>query len=142
MHRAAFFPLALSLFAPLLFAADRSLSVGVPDHVTAAGIIHEMNLARQNPALYATFVEEMRRNYSGGICLLPGNIHLRTREGVHALDDAIHFLHRAKPQPPLALSPGLCLAAVIIVASRLAVQWDITAAMAAILEIESVAMAW
>ncbi len=111
MHRAAFFPLALSLFAPLLFAADRSLSVGVPDHVTAAGIIHEMNLARQNPALYATFVEEMRRNYSGGICLLPGNIRLRTREGVHALDDAIHFLHRAKPQPPLAVSPGLCLAA-------------------------------
>src|SRR5437588_4677394 len=36
---------------------------------------------------------------------------LRTQEGTRALDDAIRFLNRAKPQPPLALSPGLCLAA-------------------------------
>jgi uncharacterized protein YkwD len=43
--------------------------------------------------------------------LLPGNVRLHTHEGVRALDDAIRFLHRAKPQPPLALSPGLCLAA-------------------------------
>ena len=34
-----------------------------------------------------------------------------THEGVRALDEAIQFLRRAKPQPPLALSPGLCLAA-------------------------------
>jgi len=51
------------------------------------------------------------RNYSGGVCLLPGNVRLHTHEGVRALDDAIRFLHRAKPKPPLALSPGLCLAA-------------------------------
>jgi uncharacterized protein YkwD len=43
--------------------------------------------------------------------LLPGNVRMRTHEGVRALDDAIRFLRRAKPQPPLALSPGLCLAA-------------------------------
>jgi uncharacterized protein YkwD len=104
-------PLAYSLFASPLFAADPSSSAIAADRVTAAAIIHEMNLARQNPALYATFVEQTRRNYSGGICLLPGNVRLRTREGVRALDDAIKFLHRAKPHPPLALSPGLCLAA-------------------------------
>jgi uncharacterized protein YkwD len=113
MRLPAFLALACSLAAPLLFAAGPSWSaaVPVPVHVTAAVIIHEMNLARQNPALYATFVEEMRRNYSGRVCLLPGNVRMRTHEGVRALDDAIQFLRRAKPQPPLALSPGLCLAA-------------------------------
>ena len=104
-------PIAYSLFAPLLFAADPSASAAIPDHVTAAVIIHEMNLARQNPALYATLLEQRRQNYCGGVHLLPGNVRLRTHEGTRALDDAIRFLRRAKPQPPLALSPGLCLAA-------------------------------
>jgi len=104
-------PIAYSLFAPLLFAADSSASAAVPDHVTAAAIIHEMNLARQGPAFYATLLEQRRQNYCGGVYLLPGNVRLRTHEGIRALDDAIRFLNRAKPQPPLALSPGLCLAA-------------------------------
>jgi uncharacterized protein YkwD len=111
MRLPVFLPLAFSLFVPLLFAADPGSSAATPDHVTAAAIIHEMNLARQNPALYATFVEQTRQNYSGGVCLLPGNVRLRTHEGLRALDDAIQFLRRAKPQPPLVLSPGLCLAA-------------------------------
>lgn len=111
MRLPVFLSLTLSLFAPLLFAADPGSSTAVPDHVSAAAIIHEMNLARQNPALYATFVEQTRQNYSGGVCLLPGNVRMRTHEGVRALDDAIQFLRRAKPKPPLALSPGLCLAA-------------------------------
>ena len=103
--------LTYSLFAPLLFAADSGALATVPDRVTAVAIIHEMNLARQNPTLYATFVEQTRQNYSGHVCLLPGNLRLCTHEGVRALDEAIQFLRRAKPQPPLALSPGLCLAA-------------------------------
>jgi hypothetical protein len=139
MRLPVFLPLAFSLFAPLLFAADPGSSAATPDHVTAAAIIHEMNLARQNPALYATFVEQTRQNYSGGVCLLPGNVRLRTHEGLRALDDAIQFLRRAKPQPPLVLSPGLCLAAADHCREQ-AVQSDITAAMVAILEIESVAM--
>jgi uncharacterized protein YkwD len=109
--RPLFLPLAYSLFAPLLFAVDPSAPAVVPDHVTAAAIIHEINVARQNPAIYATFIEQARQNYSGNVCSMPGNVRLRTHEGVRALDDAIRFLHRAKPQPPLALSPGLCLAA-------------------------------
>jgi uncharacterized protein YkwD len=111
MRLPAFLSLVCSLFGPLFFSADTSSAAALPAHVTAEAIIHEMNLARQNPALYATFVEEMRWNYSGGVCLLPDSVRIRTHEGVHALDDAIHFLRRAKPQPPLALSPGLCLAA-------------------------------
>jgi uncharacterized protein YkwD len=111
MRLPLFLRLTCSLFAPLLFAVDPSASAVVPDHVTAEAIVHEMNRARQNPAFYATFIEQTRQNYSGDVCLMPGNVRLRTNEGVRALDDAIQFLRRAKPQPPLALSPGLCLAA-------------------------------
>ena len=104
-------PIVYSLVVPFLFAADTSSSAAIPDSVTAAAIIHEMNLARQNPALYATLLEQRRQNYCGGVYLLPGNVRLRTHEGIRALDDAIRFLNRAKPVPPLTLSPGLCLAA-------------------------------
>jgi len=104
-------PIVYSLVAPSLFAADPTLLAAIPDRVTGAAIIHELNLARQNPALYATLLEQRRQNYSGGVYLLPGNVRLRTHEGIRALDDAIRFLHGAKPQPPLTFSPGLCLAA-------------------------------
>jgi hypothetical protein len=79
-------PIAYPLFAPLLFAADPSA-----DHVTAAAVIDEMNLARQSPALYATLLEQRRQNYCGGVYLFPGNVCLRTHEGIRALDDAIPF---------------------------------------------------
>ena len=85
---------------------------------------------------------QRRQNYCGHVYLLPGNVRLRTQEGTRALDDAIRFLHNTKPRPPLALSPGLCLAAADHCREQLAVQRDITATMAVIPGIESVAMAW
>jgi uncharacterized protein YkwD len=111
MRLAILLPIVYLLFTPFSFAADARLAAAIPGCVTAAAIIHEMNLARQNPTLYATLLEQRRPNYCGGVYLLPGNVRLRTREGIRALDDAIRFLDRAKPQPPLTLSPGLCLAA-------------------------------
>ena len=36
---------------------------------------------------------------------------MRTREGVGAVDDAIRFLRRARPLPPLAFSDGMSAAA-------------------------------
>jgi uncharacterized protein YkwD len=71
------------------FAADH------PNGVSAGSILHEMNLARQNPSAYAEFVEQLRGHYSG-------------REGVRALDDAIRFLRSASPVQPLNLSSGMC----------------------------------
>jgi len=58
-----------------------------------------------------TFLERTRRNYAGSDRLMPGGIRLFTHEGVRAVDQAIRFLRRARPLPPLALSPGLCSAA-------------------------------
>jgi uncharacterized protein YkwD len=70
-----------------------------------------MNLARQNPAQYATYIEELRNNFRGDLLVLPGRIAMRTKEGVHALDEAVRFLRSTSPQAPLAFSPGMSRAA-------------------------------
>jgi uncharacterized protein YkwD len=105
---ALIWPVAICLFSPLSFAVSPDKDA---DSVTATAIIREINTARQNPALYAAFVEETRRNYSGKVRLMPGNVRLCTREGVRAVDEAIRFLRSARPLPGLVLSPGLCAAA-------------------------------
>jgi uncharacterized protein YkwD len=70
-----------------------------------------MNLARENPGLYATFIEEQRSHMQGNLLVLPGRIPLRTKEGTRAFDDAIRFLRSAAPQAALAFSPGMSRAA-------------------------------
>jgi uncharacterized protein YkwD len=79
--------------------------------VSSRAIIQEMNLARQNPALYASFIEQLRGTLDGNSMLLPGHTRLRTKEGTAALDDAIRFLRSTQPQAPLSLSPGMSRAA-------------------------------
>jgi len=78
---------------------------------SSRAVIRELNLARQNPALYATFVEELRRRMNGNLMVLPGQTRIRTKEGTRALDEAIRFLRSAQPQMPLTLSPGMSRAA-------------------------------
>ncbi len=79
--------------------------------MSSRAVIREMNLARQNPVLYATFIEELRGRMSGNMMVLPGRTRIRTKEGTGALDEAIRFLRNAQPQAPLHLSPGMCRAA-------------------------------
>jgi uncharacterized protein YkwD len=78
---------------------------------SARAVIREMNLARQNPALYATFVSELRERMNGNVMVLPGRTRIRTKEGTAALDEAISFLRSVQAQTPLTLSPGMCRAA-------------------------------
>jgi uncharacterized protein YkwD len=70
-----------------------------------------MNLARQNPALYATFVQELRSRMNGNLLVLPGHTRIHTREGTAAVDEAIRFLKNAQPLPALTLSRGMSQAA-------------------------------
>ena len=103
------FPLTLllSVFSALpAFAAEKN-----EDAASGRAVIREMNLARQNPALYATFVQELRSRMSGNVLVLPGHTRIRTKEGTAALDDAIRFLKSAQPLPPLAFSRGMSRAA-------------------------------
>ena len=98
---------ALAIFTALpAFAAEKN-----EDATSGRAVIHELNLARQNPALYATFVQELRSRMSGNVLVLPGHTRIRTKEGTAALDDAIRFLQSAQPLPPLTLSRGMSRAA-------------------------------
>jgi uncharacterized protein YkwD len=98
---------ALAIFAALpAFAAEKN-----EDAASGRAVIHELNLARQNPALYATFVQELRSRMNGNVLILPGHTRIRTKEGTGALDEAVRFLQSAQPLPPLALSRGMSRAA-------------------------------
>jgi uncharacterized protein YkwD len=95
--------LLLVLTVPVVLAKQIP-SEGEP---SASAVIREMNLARQNPALYANYLEELRSHFDGRMLVLPGRTRLVTKEGVHALDDAIRFLRLAPPIQPLTLSAGM-----------------------------------
>ena len=72
-----------------------------------ADIVREHNLARENPGQYATYLEELREFFDGRLLELPGEIALRTEEGVGAVDEAIRFLRRAQPIGPVTSSRGM-----------------------------------
>lgn len=105
-----------SLFLLFLAAAIQSALAGEGTSADAGSmssraVLRELNLARQTPALYATFVEELRGRMNGNVMVLPGHTRIRTKEGTRALDDALRFLRNVEPQAPLALSPGMSRAA-------------------------------
>jgi hypothetical protein len=65
---------------PLLFAANPDLLPRDSDKVTGTAIIREINIARQNPTLYASFFEQTRQNYAGRVRLMPGRLPVCTQE--------------------------------------------------------------
>jgi uncharacterized protein YkwD len=78
---------------------------------SASAIVREMSLARQNPALYASFIEEHRTYYQGNLIVRPGRVAFRTKEGTRAVDEAIRYLQKATPRAPLEFSMGMSRAA-------------------------------
>jgi uncharacterized protein YkwD len=103
MHLFAAFSLLLTLFSTHCFAMDTNL---------AKKTLAEINLARTDPSGYADFLRELRRQFRGSSYLLPGTqAMVMTKEGVKGVDEAIRFLMRQKPLPPMAWSAGLAAAA-------------------------------
>jgi uncharacterized protein YkwD len=89
---------ATTLVFPLLFThAKESSSATDSERVSATAVIRELNLARQNPNLYATFVAESRP------------FHMI--EHGRAVDEAVRFLKKTRPLQPLTLSSGMSRAA-------------------------------
>ncbi|MHB8121653.1 MAG: CAP domain-containing protein [Desulfuromonadaceae bacterium] len=102
MHFALTFCLLLALAAP----------VAAVDHGLGAQVLKEINLARTDPHAYAGFIRQFRSQFRGKYYLQPGNTtRIQTTEGVAAVDEAIKYLSRLKPLPPLAWSNGLAAAA-------------------------------
>ena len=82
------------------------------DKKFSAKVLSEINLARSQPHTYAQFLREFRDRFQGDFYLQPGIASpVQTSEGVKAVDEAITFLSRQKPLPPLAWSNGLAAAA-------------------------------
>ncbi|MFH1029574.1 MAG: CAP domain-containing protein [Pseudomonadota bacterium] len=75
-------------------------------------VLSEINLARCEPRTYANLLREFRGRFQGELYAQPGiTTPVQTSEGVKAVDEAIIFLSRQKPLPPLTWSNGLAAAA-------------------------------
>lgn len=77
-----------------------------------AGVLARINYARQHPQQYADELRRYRTWFRGNILYLPGDREgVLHDEGVAAVDEAIAFLERQAPLPPLDFVPLLALAA-------------------------------
>lgn len=75
-------------------------------------IVAEINRARADPAGYAETLKAYRRLYRGRLVRQPGEPEpLLTKEGPRAVDEAIAYVRRARPLPPLGWDAALALAA-------------------------------
>lgn len=82
------------------------------DYNLGTQVLAEINLARTEPRTYAGFLREFRSQFRGKYYVQPGSAtRIQTSEGVNAVDEAIKFLSRLKPLPPLTWSDGLAEAA-------------------------------
>src|ERR1700730_15876851 len=93
--------LAFFLLAATILSANQASGV------SAAAVVREMNLARQNPAFYADYLEELRGHSDGGLRVVPGQSNIYTKEGVDAVNEPIRFLRSVRLQQPLILSEGM-----------------------------------
>lgn len=89
--------IAALLFSLVFARAKDNSSSEESEAVSGAAVIRELNFARQNPSLYAAFVAESRP------------FHMI--EHGRAVDEAVRFLQKVHPMPPLSLSPGMSRAA-------------------------------
>lgn len=75
-------------------------------------VLDQINYARQNPREYAEQLRDYRSYFEGVLLFLPGDPNgVITREGAAAVDEAIDFLERQAPLPPLRRGDLLELAA-------------------------------
>jgi uncharacterized protein YkwD len=75
-------------------------------------VLARINQARQDPRGYADELRAYRRYFDGRIAHLPGeDVAMLSIEGTDAIDEAIDFLERQAPLPPLGAGDLLALAA-------------------------------
>jgi uncharacterized protein YkwD len=71
-------------------------------------ILQELNVARTQPDAYIRYLEHYRSLFKDKTYRQPGTDFLiRTEEGTAAVDEAIAFLRRQRPLPPLRWADGL-----------------------------------
>jgi uncharacterized protein YkwD len=99
--------LALALAACWIAPAAASEPASLEETVLEA-----INYVREHPREYADQLRAYRDYFEGDVLFLPGDDNgVVTREGVRAVDEAIDFLERQAPLPPLSAGKLLTLAA-------------------------------
>ncbi len=105
---------------PLLLPPVRIASIASPaalpakedPKALAREVVAQINWARQHPSDAAAELKAWLPLFEGGRYLAyPGETRLRTEEGPEAVKEAIAFLERQAPLPPLAWSAALAGAA-------------------------------
>jgi uncharacterized protein YkwD len=96
------------MFLPLAFL----IGLPAPQPMLERELIAEINFARTRPREYAERLRDYRALFRGKVVRYPGNdAGLLTQEGTRAVDDAIEFLERQPPVPPVRYAPLLAQAA-------------------------------
>jgi uncharacterized protein YkwD len=71
-------------------------------------VFRELNAARTDPAAFAVHLQRYRELFVGSVYHPPGvDFVVTTEEGLAAVDEAIAFLRRQRPLPPLQWAEGL-----------------------------------
>src|ERR1700680_2493916 len=112
------FLLALCTLAIVLFPGSdwtrsqtNQLPAGAGLSQAESDLLSEINSARAHPGVYASYLEKLKLLFDGKVYKPSGQEAYTTQEGWSAVEEAMKFLRAAKPQGPLNMSPGLCLAA-------------------------------
>lgn len=74
-------------------------------------MVDETNFARTKPAEYVALLQDWAQSFDGKRVRRKGETTLLTQEGVSAVQEAIAFVQRQVPLPPLDTAQGLHLAA-------------------------------
>ncbi len=103
--------LLLALTSATAWQADAAINKhsAISDRLAPAqAVIREMNRVRTDPQGYAAYLETCRPYYTNDHQThIPGQMTMRTQEGVGALDEAIRVLRHTSPVAPLEPSAGL-----------------------------------
>lgn len=59
--------------------------------------LRELNLVRTSPELFIFPLEQLAKLFKGNVLHVPGEIPLKTKEGVGAIYECIEFLKNVKP---------------------------------------------
>lgn len=85
---------------------------GASERMSETAVLAEINRARTQPRTVAADLRRYRAAFQGRVAREPGEaIGVTTNEGVRAVDEAIAFLERQAPLPPLAHGSVLARAA-------------------------------
>lgn len=96
----------------LLLLSTSALSAQENAQALARAVASQINWARQDPKAAAAELRTWLPRFEGDRYLaFPGEPRLRTQEGSRPVKEAIAFLERQKPLPPLKWSDRLALAA-------------------------------